>query len=141
MTEALVPPRACQMLPWLLALYAAASLVHFVHNAEYLALYPNLPASWTRGQVYLAWCGVTLVGLLGYLLYRGGFTRTGLALLAVYGGIGFGGLLHYTRAPVTYHSAAMNLTIWAESAAAAVFLLNLISLVAWHVRLTARTAA
>src|SRR5215469_12243644 len=38
---------ARQLIPWLFALYAAASLVHFTHNAEYLAQYPNLPASWT----------------------------------------------------------------------------------------------
>ena len=31
-------------LPWLLALYGLASLAHFIHNAEYLGAYPNLPA-------------------------------------------------------------------------------------------------
>lgn len=141
MTSALVPGRACRMLPWFLALYAGASLVHFAHNAEYLAQYPNLPAAWTRAEVYLAWCGLTTVGLLGYVLYRGGFSRAGLALMAVYGALGFGGLLHYTRAPITHHSAAMNLTIWAESAAAAVFLLNVASLVTGHVRPNAKTTA
>jgi hypothetical protein len=129
------------MLPWLLALYAAASLVHFAHNAEYLAQYPNLPASWTRGEVYLAWCCVTTVGLLGYVLYRGGFSRAGVALLAVYGGVGFGGLLHYTRASIAHHSMAMNVTIWAEFAAAALFLLNVASLVTRHLRLNAKTIA
>src|SRR5262249_44876299 len=89
-----------QMMPLLLALYLTASLLHFTHNAEYLAQYPNLPASWTRADVYLAWCCITVVGLLGYLLYRGGFHRVGLALLAIYGGLGFDGLLHYTRAPI-----------------------------------------
>lgn len=136
-----IPRHACQALPWLLALYAGTSLVHFAHNAEYLAQYPNLPASWTRGEVYLAWCCVTAVGLLGYVRYRRGFSRTGLALLAVYGVVGFGGLLHYTRAPMTHHSAGMNLTIWAEFAAAALLLLNVASLVIRHLRLDASTIA
>jgi hypothetical protein len=116
------------LMPWLLALYAAASLLHFAHNAEYLAQYPNLPASWTRADVYWVWCGVTSVGLLGYVLYRGAFRRTGLTLLVIYAGLGFGGLLHYTRAPVVHHSAAMNFTICAEAVAAAMFLINIASI-------------
>jgi hypothetical protein len=129
------------MMPWLLALYAGASLLHFTHNAEYLAQYPDLPASWTRADVYLAWCCVTAVGLLGYLLYRSGFPRVGLTLLAIYGGVGFDGLLHYTRAPIANHSAAMNFTIWIEVAAAAVFLVSVASVATWHIRLNAKTAA
>lgn len=124
MTVACNPRRAGHMMPWLLALYAGASLLHFTHNAEYLAEYPNLPAAWTRAEVYLAWCGVMAVGLLGYGLYRGGFNRVGLTLLGIYGGLGFAGLLHYTRAPVAHHSPVMNFTIWLEIAAATVFLIN-----------------
>jgi hypothetical protein len=127
MSIALAPHRARQMMPWLLALYASASLLHFAHNGEYLAQYPNLPASWTRADVYLAWCGVTSVGLMGYVLYRTGYPRLGLTLLAMYGALGFAGLLHYTRASIAHHSAVMNFTIWAEVAAAAVFLVNLAS--------------
>ena len=139
MTVALIRRRACQMMPWLLALYAGASLLHFAHNAEYLAQYPNLPASWTRADVYLAWCCVTAVGLLGYVLYRGRSPRVGLILLAIYGGLGFDGLLHYTRAPIGHHSAAMNFTIWVEVAAAAVFLISVASIATWHTRLNAKT--
>ena len=124
MAIALAARRASRMMPWLLALYAAASLLHFAHNAEYLAQYPNLPVSWSRADVYLAWCGVTSVGLLGYVLYRARYYRVGLTVLAIYGGLGFGGLLHYTRAPVAHHSAVMNFTIWAEVVAAVVLLVN-----------------
>ena len=134
------PRRACQVMPGLLALYAAASLLHFTHNAEYLAQYPNLPASWSRASVYLAWCGVTAVGLLGFVLYRTGHRRVGLTLLAIYGGLGFAGLLHYSRAPLAHHSTAMNVTIWAEVAAATVFLVNVAG-VAICLRVTAETAA
>ena len=134
MAVALTPHRTRQMIPWLLALYASASLLHFTHNAEYLAQYPSLPASWTRADVYLAWCGVTSVGLLGYVLYRTRYPRLGLTVLAMYGGLGFAGLLHYTRASIAHHSAVMNFTIWAEVAAATVFLINVASIATHCVR-------
>jgi hypothetical protein len=108
----------------LIVLYAAASLLHFTHNAEYLAHYPNLPPSWTRAEVYLAWGAVTVPGVLGFALYRRGQRRSGLALLALYALLGFAGLLHYTRAPWSHHSAAMNLTIGLEVACAACLLLH-----------------
>jgi hypothetical protein len=124
MSFALILHYARQVMPGLLVLYALASLLHFAHNAEYLALYPNLPASWSRAEVYLAWCGVTTVGLLGYVLFRTGHHRAGLTVLAIYGALGFGGLLHYTRAPMAHHTAIMNLTIWTEVAAAALLLID-----------------
>ena len=129
MAHPLAPSRARQMMPWLLALTVAASLLHFTHNAEYLALYPNLPPSWSRADVYLAWCGVTSVGLLGYVLYRVAYPRLGLSVLAIYSILGFAGLLHYTRSPMTNHSAAMNFTIWAEAATAAMLLIDVVFLV------------
>jgi hypothetical protein len=115
---------AGKVLPALLVLYAAASLLHFAHNAEYLADYPNLPPSWSRADVYLAWCVLTAVGVRGYVLYRRGDRRAGLTLLAIYAAFGFAGLLHYTRAPLAHHNAAMNVTIWAEAVAAALLLMN-----------------
>jgi hypothetical protein len=110
-------------LPWLLLVYGVASLVHFAHNAELLAEYPNLPSWLTRGQVYTAWICITATGIAGYLLYRKGRTWSGLAILAVYAALGLDGLLHYTRAPVAAHTAAMNLTIWFEVVAATLSLI------------------
>ena len=46
---------------------AAASLVHFTHNAEFLGEYPDLPAWISRMLVYAVWCGLSSVGLVGYL--------------------------------------------------------------------------
>ena len=54
MTVTSIPCRACQIMPWLFALYAAANLLHFMHNAGYVAQYPNLPAWWTRADVPIA---------------------------------------------------------------------------------------
>lgn len=116
------------LLAGLLLLYAAASLLHFAHNAEYLGDYPNLPAWLTRPGVYLAWGAQTAVGVLGYALYRFGWRLTGLILLGVYAGFGFDGLLHYTRAPFDAHTAAMNLTIWFEVVTAALLLISVLCL-------------
>ncbi len=109
-------------LPWLLLLYCGASLLHFVHNAEYLADYPNLPAWISRASIYAAWCAIFSIGLCGYLFFRRRHTIPGLILLAVYTALGLDGLLHYGRAPHSAHSFGMNLTIWTEVVTAALAL-------------------
>ena len=118
-----MPPHKARRgtLAFLLA-YAAASLLHFAHNAEYLKDYPNLPASWTRGDVYLAWLAQAAVGLGGYVLLRAGWQRTGLALIGAYALTGFLGLAHYYVAPIAAHTLAMNATIGLEAVAAALLL-------------------
>lgn len=118
--------RGSKVLRWLFALNAAASLIHFAHNAEYLAQYPHLPASWSRAEIYIAWCCVTALGLLGYGLYAFGLRSVGLTLLGSYACLGFGGLLHYTRASPAHHSAMMNLTIWAEAVTGALLLADVV---------------
>jgi hypothetical protein len=110
--------RASRILPWTLLMYFAASLLHFAHNAEFIAQYPNLPTSWSRSDVYLAWCFLTMVGIAGYISYARSRSLAGLTLLATYAALGFGGLLHYTRAPLLRHSLMMNMTIWAEATTA-----------------------
>jgi len=94
--------------------YAVASLLHFVHNAEFLAEYPNLPASWTRADVYLAWLGLSAVGLAGWLLVSRGYQRVGLALICAYALLGIDSLGHYAVAPFSAHTSAMNATILME---------------------------
>ena len=112
----------------LLLLYLVASLAHFTHNAEYLSDYPNLPTWLTRGSIYLAWIGETLLRILGYVLYRSGWRLIGLALAGVYAAFGFDGLLHYTRAPFDAHTSAMNFTILSEVAAATLLLMRIVML-------------
>jgi hypothetical protein len=110
----------------LLLLHLAASLLHFAHNAEYLADYPNLPAWLDRADVYLAWLGLAGVGAAGWVLHRMGWRLAGLLLVGVYAVFGFDGLLHYTRAPFAAHTPAMHFTIGFEVAAAALLLLAVI---------------
>jgi hypothetical protein len=106
----------------LMLIYCAASLVHFVHNAEFLADYPNMPAWLSRAGVYAAWLGLTVVGGIGYVLVHRGHRLAGLGLVAVYALLGLDSLGHYALAPMSAHSAAMNLTILMEVISAAVLL-------------------
>jgi hypothetical protein len=111
------------VLQLLLAIYAVASLLHFIHNAEYLPDYPGLPPSWTRLGIYAVWVGITAVGLYGWWLLRRGWHFTGLAVVLVYALFGLDSLGHYVVAPMSSHTLAMNVTILAEVvAAAAVFI-------------------
>jgi hypothetical protein len=100
----------------LVAAYAAASLLHHVHNAAFLADYPNLPAWLTPTGVYAAWFATTAVGAVGWLLVRRGHRLAGLGALALYGALGLYGLAHYGVAPASAHTPAMNLTIGLEVA-------------------------
>ncbi len=109
-------------LPWLLLFYCGASLLHFAHNAEYVADYPNLPAWISRTSIYVTWLAIFCVGLSGYLLYRSRFAFPGLILMAIYAILGLDGLLHYSRAPMAAQTASMNATIWIEVVAAAIAL-------------------
>jgi predicted anti-sigma-YlaC factor YlaD len=109
------------VLAFLLA-FAAASLLHHVHNAEFLQDYPNLPASLSRGQVYAAWLGEAAIGAAGWVLFRLNYKRIGLGAIGVYALAGFGGLAHYAVAPLSAHTLAMNATIWLEAATGALLL-------------------
>jgi hypothetical protein len=110
-----------------LVAHAAASLVHYGHNAEFLNDYPNMPAWLSRAQVCAAWLSVTAVGLVGYLLVRSRYQLLGLTVLAVYGLLGLDGLGHYAIAPLSAHTLTMNLTIWLEVATAVLLLVAVAS--------------
>ena len=106
----------------LAAIYCCASLLHFVHNAEFLAQYPNMPAWLSRSKVYASWLLITAVGAIGLVIVRSRFVLAGLVIVAIYAALGFDGLGHYALAPIGAHTLTMNLTIWIEVAAAAVLL-------------------
>jgi len=107
------------MKPALLLAYGAATLVHFVHNAEFIGDYPNMPPSWTRADVYVAWLGMTAVGLLGWWAWRRGHAIAGIVLFMVYATLGLDSLGHYMLAPMSAHTLMMNATILLEVTAAA----------------------
>lgn len=109
----------------LLLVYGAASLIHFIHNAEFLSVYPGLPTTWTRAGVYSAWLLMTGVGITGWLLAVRGYRMAGFLILAIYALLGLDSLGHYVVAPLTSHTAGMNLTILLEVCAAAMVLLEI----------------
>ena len=126
----------------LLLVYAAASLLHHAHNAAFLNDYPNMPAWLTPAGVYVAWLAVTVVGIVGYLLFRRGYRLAGLAAIALYGALGLYGLAHYGVAPASAHTATMHLTIWLEAATGALVLIGVAWLIARELReRTARARA
>ncbi len=99
----------------LVLIHAATSLLHFVHNAVFLQDYPNMPAWISPAGVYAVWLAEAAIGAAGTELWLRGRTA-GLALIAVYAVLGFAGLDHYTLAPMSAHTIAMNATIWLETA-------------------------
>jgi hypothetical protein len=121
---------ATKALTFLLLAYAAASLLHYAHNAEFLADYPNMPAWLSRNGIYAAWLALSAFGVAGYLLFRRGYRLAGLLVLGVYAVAGFDGLTHYSLAPASAHSATMNATIWLEAGTAALLLIAVASLLA-----------
>ena len=104
-------------LSWLVAVYGLASLAHFTHNAEYIALYPNMPPWLSREDVYLAWLAVSAVGIAGGLMWTSGWRVAAVLALGTYGALGLKGLAHYTLASCSEHTLVMNLTIWFEAIA------------------------
>jgi hypothetical protein len=102
-----------------LVIFGAASLVHFIHNAELIRDYPGLPLSWTRSGVYLAWLGMTAVGVCGWRLLSDGREVAGLLVLEGYALLGLDSLGHYAVAPFSAHTPMMNVTILTEAASAA----------------------
>jgi len=114
----------------LLVAYGVASLVHFIHNAEFLADYPGMPLNWTREGVYLVWLAMSLIGVVGWLLASRGFQVAGLLLVALYAVCGLDSLGHYVLAPLSAHTMAMNSTILLEVTAAALVLAETLRLLA-----------
>lgn len=107
----------------LVVVYFIASLAHFTHNAEYIAFYPGMPTWLTRENVYLAWLGITSIGLVAFVLLRVGVHAVAVLLLGVYGAFGLDGLAHYTLALCSEHTFFANVTIWSEAIAGLLLLL------------------
>ena len=100
---------------FLLAGYFVASTAHFVHNAAYIAYYPNMPSWITSDRIYLAWSVVTATGIAGLVMLRARLHAAAVVLIAVYGALGLDGLAHYTLALCSQHTLMTNVTIWSEA--------------------------
>ena len=118
----------------LLIAYCLASLVHFVHNAEFLRDYPRMPDALSRGDVYVAWLAMTVIGLAGWLLVKRGYPIVGFVALIAYAVLGLDSLGHYVVAPMAAHTLAMNATILLEVTCAALVLIEVIRQLALHLK-------
>lgn len=107
----------------LAAAYFVASLAHFSHNAEYIAFYPGMPGWLTRETVYLAWLGITSLGVLALVFAQLAAPTFALLFLAAYGAAGLDGLGHYMLALCSEHTLMSNLTIWTEAVSGLALLL------------------
>lgn len=133
-----MPTRSRHILHALLLLYAFASLIHFIHNAQFLPDYPGLPASWSAAGVYGAWVVMTVIGVTGWLVLSRGQETIGLLVLAVYASAGLDSLGHYVVAPFDAHTTSMNATILFEVTAAALVLIEVIRQLTLRWRVHAR---
>ena len=113
-----------RLLRALLVVYALASLIHFAHNAAYLASYPNMPHGWTAAGVCLAWIAMTAIGAIGVVLFARESEKAALCVIVVYATCGLDSLGHYVLAPISSHTHAMNATILLEVGAAALLLIE-----------------
>jgi hypothetical protein len=125
-TPDLAPVRNAQhrTLLILMLAYGTASLLHFIHNAEFLRDYPGLPPSWTRAGIYLAWLGLTALGVFGWRTLSRGHRIAGSLVLACYALLGLDSLGHYAVAPVSAHTPTMHMTIPAEVSTATLVLVQ-----------------
>ncbi|HJY05447.1 MAG TPA: hypothetical protein VJ323_03975 [Bryobacteraceae bacterium] len=112
----------------LLISYTLASLAHFVHNAEFLNEYPNMPDWLSQAEVYGSWLAVVGLGLAGYLLYQWRFRSLGLITIAFYGVCGLDGLTHYALAPIGAHTQTMHSTILLEAITGLVLTIKAVSM-------------
>jgi hypothetical protein len=82
-----------------------------------------MPGWLTREKVYLAWLGVTGLGVMALLFARFALPALALLFLALYGAFGLDGLAHYTLALCSEHTLMANITIWSEATTGLVLLL------------------
>jgi hypothetical protein len=113
-------------LNWLMVAFAVASLIHFIHNAEFIVDYPGMPKNWTTNGVYGAWIVMTLFGLIAWLLTHTKLKALGLILVMLYAVCGLDSLGHYWVAPIHAHQTMVNVTIFLEVFCALVLLLHTI---------------
>jgi len=55
---------------------------------------------------------MTIIGVGGWILKSRGYQLAGLLLLAVYAALGLDSLAHYVVAPLSDHTAVMNLKFY-----------------------------
>lgn len=110
----------------LITINVAASMLHYTHYFIFYSTYPNGTAWLSPPRVDLAWFAISIIGVIGYVLFkRHRFTWSFLCLY-LYGLLGLASLGHYALAPVAAHTFAANVLILSSAGAAAVLLIYVV---------------
>ncbi len=125
-TPAVPEPRATRALLRVLLAGIVLTVVHYTDNYLYFDEYPQ-PASLRRWQVYTGWIVLTAVGVLGYRLYRSGYTAPAYVCLVVYSYTGTSSLGHYLYGSWSDFSAKQHVFILVDGATG----LAVLAFVAW----------
>jgi uncharacterized membrane protein len=122
MSNASDKPDKSKTLEVLLLAYAVSSLLHFIQDAQYARTHPQ--SGWDSvSSVYITWIAISAIGALGYLLHRSSLQWVGRVLLSLYAAVGLDAASHYTQAPITAYSGAMNISIGVQVIMAFVLLM------------------
>lgn len=101
------------LLKLLLVASIISTAIHFTDNYRFIQLYPQ-PAWITAPSIYQFWLVFTVMGIVGYWLYK--FQKFWLAYLCliIYSLTGLTSLGHYLYGSLSQFSLKMHLFIWTD---------------------------
>jgi len=88
--------------------------IHFTDNFLFYQKYPQ-PEWITLDSIYISWVILTLVGIVGYWLYRVGNLGVAYVCLSMYSLTGLSSLGHYLYGAMSKFSVKMHLFIWTDA--------------------------
>ena len=116
------------ILKWLLAFSVTATLIHFTDNYLNFAHYPQ-PDWISQFGIIRSWFLWTVVGLLGYWLYKNQRFWLAQLCLSIYAFCGLSSLGHYIYGSMTEFSPKMHLLILTDGLAGA----SILGFVFWSI--------
>lgn len=110
----------------LISINVAASMLHYSHYFISYNAYPNGTAWLSPPRVDLVWFIISVIGVMGYVLFRRHRYTWSFLFLYLYGLLGLAGLSHYALAPIAAHTFVTNVLIFSSASAAAVLLIYVV---------------
>ncbi|MDM9381849.1 hypothetical protein QUB80_14185 [Chlorogloeopsis sp. ULAP01] len=103
------------------------TISHYTDNAIFIDRYPAPEWISYSYRVYMAWIILTLIGVVGYLLYRKGILRIAYLFLGIYSLTGLFSPGHYFYGEMSKFSLKMHTLIWFDFIAG----LSIIGFITW----------
>ncbi|MDX2098275.1 MAG: hypothetical protein SFW36_10910 [Leptolyngbyaceae cyanobacterium bins.59] len=91
-----------------------STAIHFTDNYRFIELYPQ-PAWITAPSIYQSWIILTLIGMIGYWLYRSRKFWFAYLCLGIYSLTGLASPGHYLYGSWSQFSFKMHLFIWTDA--------------------------